>query len=146
VLPHATGFILVSLTQQRSLSISIESIFLYGNSLTGTLPSELGQLNLERLQVQDNMFAGRIPTELFRSTNLADLRLDTNKLAGPIPSAVGALTNLIDLRLNNNVLSGTLPTEISRLSNLGAFLLETSSLSLLLRHLTCFLFVMYTSF
>ena len=57
-----------------------------GNSLTGAIPRELGDLsNLEELDLSGNSLTGDIPPELGDLSNLAQLFLDSNSLTGKIP-------------------------------------------------------------
>lgn len=86
---------------------------------SGTLPSEIENLDLTRLQIQDNMFIGTIPPGLFNSLNLRELRLDNNQFGGSVSSLIGSLSRLRDLRLNQNNFSGELPIEFAALTNLG---------------------------
>jgi Leucine-rich repeat (LRR) protein len=98
---------------------STESLFLYNNSLTGTIPDFAATTALSRLQLQFNSLASTIPGSLFANTGLTELRIDYNDLSGTIPSLIGNLAGLADLRLAGNALSGTLPEELFRLSTLG---------------------------
>lgn len=85
---------------------SLYDLQLQGNSLTGTIPTELGQL--ERLQV---------------------LRLDTNSLTGNIPAEIGSITTLSDLYVNGNSgMSGTLPSALTNLRRLDWFYAQGTSL------------------
>ena len=73
---------------------------LWGNSLSGSIPSELG--NLKRLEVLDLPYneAGAMG------------------LSGPIPPELGNLTQLIVLNFNDNLLSGPIPPELGNLEQL----------------------------
>ena len=71
---------------------------LHRNKLTGTIPSELGNLtNLRGLTLSQNQLAGSIPAELGSLTQLVELLLWNNELTGSIPSELGNLTNLQSL-------------------------------------------------
>ena len=95
----------------------VTHLYLYRNSLRGTLPSELGNLsNLRRLYLYDNDLRGTLPSELGNLSNLQFLYLAFNSLKGSIPSELGNLNNLRFLWLSNNSLSGTLPNRIEALS------------------------------
>lgn len=49
---------------------AIRHRYLMGNSLGGSLPSELGQMtSLESVYLESNSFIGSIPSELGRLTN-----------------------------------------------------------------------------
>ena len=68
-------------------------LYLSGSGLTGSIPSEVGEL-----------------------INLTILYLNNNQLTGSIPSEVGELTNLPRLYLNSNQLTGSIPPEIENLT------------------------------
>ena len=88
------------------------------NNLTGSLPTQLGDLaQLERLVLDGNGISGPIPPELGNLGNLTMLNLRGNDLAGSIPSELGALAMLDTLDLFNAGLSGAIPPS---LGNLGA--------------------------
>ena len=88
------------------------------NSLTGRIPSELGNLtNLIRLYLDNNSLSGSIPPELGSLINLTNLYLNDNSLTGRIPSELGNLTNLKDWSLRSNRLSGSIPPEVGILTN-----------------------------
>ena len=84
---------------------SVFSLFLKINSLTGTIPSELGDLpGLAILNLNGNSLSGSIPTELGNLSNLEGLNFYGNSLSGTIPSELGSLTTVSYTHL-------TLPTK-----------------------------------
>lgn len=86
---------------------------LYNKNLSGTIPSEIGNLiNLTRLDLTYNQLTGNIPIEIGNLTNLTFFSLKDNAFTGPIPSEVGNLSKLDFLRLANNQLNGEIPVEI----------------------------------
>lgn len=89
-------------------------IDLDSNHLVSTIPSQLGLLhgNLSNVYLFNNSLTGPIPTELGQLTLVNDLELFDNSLSGRIPSALGQLTLLDFLFLFDNHLSGPLPSEI----------------------------------
>ena len=112
------------------LNGSVTELRLSGNSLSGSIPSELGRLtNLTTLDLAFNSLSGSIPSELGNLTNLTDLFLDINSLSGNIPSELGNLTNLAYLYLNNNTLTGSIPSELGNLTNLIGLPLYNNSLT-----------------
>ena len=108
----------------------VSSIRLSINSLSGSIPSDLGNLtNLIYLSLSSNSLSGSIPSELGNLTNLTDLYLNSNSLSGSIPSELGKLTNLTRLGLYSNSLSGRIPAELGKLTNLTDLYLYSNILS-----------------
>ncbi len=97
----------------------VTGLRLHRNRLSGSLPSELGQLtNLKKLWLSYNDLSGQIPVELGQLTNLEHLELSDNELSGPIPVELSKMTNLERLQLGNNQLSGSIPSSLRQLKNL----------------------------
>ena len=100
----------------------VTRLYLSSNQLTGTIPTELGNLvNLTDLWLSSNQLTGMIPTELGNLVNLTDLWLRQNQLTGTIPTELGNLVNLKYLGLSSNQLTGTIPLELGQLSSLQYF-------------------------
>ena len=114
----------ITLSQGRVLEISLRA-----NNLTGSLPSNLGDLDkLTTLDLYDNDITGPIPISIQDMDSLKFLQLTFNNLTGGIPPEIGGATNLEIIRLGDNTNLGKddlpLPIEIGNLSKL--------------RDLTCF--------
>ena len=108
----------------------VTGLWLDGNQLSGSIPSELGNLaNLRTLSLSNNRLSGSIPSELGDLANLGVLWLDGNELSGSIPSELGNLANLRTLWLSGNQLSGSIPSELGNLTNLGTLYLNGNQLS-----------------
>ena len=89
------------------------------NNLTGSIPSDIGQLTqLQYLRLDGNSLSGEIPEEIYDLRHLYGLYLGGNSLSGEISSAIGELTNLYYLYLYDNNLSGEIPEEIGNLTSL----------------------------
>ncbi|MCE2399217.1 MAG: Ig-like domain-containing protein [Gemmatimonadetes bacterium] len=100
----------------------VDTLTLRGNSLTGEIPSELGDLSsLEVLWVLSNSLTGEIPSELGDLSNLETLGLNHNSLTGEIPPELGDLSNLEWLYLESNSLTGEIPLDFLDLSSLEWF-------------------------
>jgi len=107
---------------------NLEILSLWGNGLSGSIPTELGNLsNLSQLYLSNNQLSGSIPAELGNLSNLSSLRLDNNQLTF-IPAELGNLSNLSSLYLDNNQLSGSIPAELGNLSNLSSLRLDNNQL------------------
>ena len=64
----------------------VTELDLSGESLSGSIPSELGRLvELTKLDLSSNSLTGEIPRELGRLSNLTEIRLSGNSLTGCIP-------------------------------------------------------------
>ena len=99
-------------------------LFLNNNTLSGSIPSELGNLtNLTILTLLNNSLSGSIPSELSNLINLTNLDLSFNYLSGSIPAELGNLTKLTALYLYSNALSGSIPAELGKLTKLTALYL-----------------------
>ncbi len=109
---------------------NLEKLYFGHNQISGSIPSELGNLsNLLLLEFFENQLSGSIPSELGNLSNLLYLYLDSNKLSGAIPSELGNLLNLVYLFLENNQLTGIIPSKLGNLSNLLYLYLDSNKLS-----------------
>ena len=100
------------------------------NAIGDTLPRQLGDLtNLVNLDLSSNSFTGNLPPELGNLENLEKLYADHNNFNGSIPSQFGDLSSLSELRLEYNQLEGSIPPELGNLSNLTFFYLHHNQLS-----------------
>ncbi|KAL3347618.1 hypothetical protein AABB24_021340 [Solanum stoloniferum] len=91
---------------------SVVRVDLGGANLSGSLVPQLGMLN--NLQYF-NSISGAIPSELGNLTKLVSLGLENNKLSGLIPSSLGNLKSLRWMRLDSNELSGEIPISVLKL-------------------------------
>ncbi|GAB4343467.1 MAG: hypothetical protein Kow0089_19280 [Desulfobulbaceae bacterium] len=109
---------------------NVVQINLAGNNLSGTIPTELGNLSqLTAISLSDNSLSGSIPGELGNLTGLEYLYLQNNSLTGSIPSGLGNLANLIQLNLDDNSLTGAIPPSLGNLDNLTFLTLSNNTLS-----------------
>jgi Leucine-rich repeat (LRR) protein len=102
----------------------LETLLMENNNISGTIPTNLGSLNLRRLHMDDNKLTGTIPTELGQPPRLQQLYLHGNQLTGPIPTELAELGVLNILTLHYNSLGGSgnngLGDEITDAANSGS--------------------------
>ena len=70
---------------------TLASLSLTVNNLTGTIPSEIGQLgaiNMRELWLFDNKLVGTIPTEFGNLLKMSIFQVEGNDLTGTMPSAL----------------------------------------------------------
>ena len=104
-------------------------LYLAGNTLEGPIPAELGDLaNLRFLLLSANTLEGPIPPELGNLANLFRLDLMENNLEGPIPPELGNLAKLVQLYLYDNALNGPIPPEFGNLARLSYLNLGSNAL------------------
>ena len=120
-------------TLQGLLSI-MHTLDLSSNRLTGTLPTEFGNLQGSTvLSLFSNLLSGPIPSELgeldsrelpletftkWGERNISTISLSGNEFTGAVPSTLGSLGLLKRLELyNNSGLTGEIPTSLCGLQS-----------------------------
>ncbi|KAG5573731.1 hypothetical protein H5410_063497 [Solanum commersonii] len=109
------------------LRISLTSLDLSGNSLYGTIPSDISAIveHVTILDLSNNTFSGDIPPDIANCQYLNGLKLDNNYLEGEIPSRIGYLPRLKTFSVANNYLTGPVPLFYSK--NITAESFENNS-------------------
>lgn len=80
------------------LSMMTQMLDLTSTAMTGTLPSELGNLsNLKRLLLAHSQFGGTVPPEIFALKSLEKFHLTNNAFNGTLSSQMGNLKNVKEL-------------------------------------------------
>lgn len=103
---------------------------LFSNFISGDIPGQIGNLhNLKYISLQANFFTGGIPYQIGYLSNLEHLSLGNNTLDGTIDSRIGDLTKLRHLILDNNELVGTIPATLGNLPELDVLLLFNNQLT-----------------
>jgi HYR domain/Domain of unknown function DUF11/CARDB/Secretion system C-terminal sorting domain len=109
----------------------LEALRFNGNgTVTGTLPSELGNLKkLKVLEANSNKLTGSIPPSFGNLTNMEDFRLYGNQLTGSIPVELGNLKKVKTFLLYLNQLSGEIPSSLGGLDSVKAFFISSNKLT-----------------
>ncbi|CAL2253807.1 unnamed protein product [Prunus armeniaca] len=95
----------------QKLSFYPVTIDLSNNNISGSIPVEIGQLQLLRwLSLHFNNFSGIIPDQISHLKNLEILDLSMNHLSGIIPSSLASLNFLKEFNASYNNLEGPIPT------------------------------------
>ncbi|WVZ51149.1 hypothetical protein U9M48_002318, partial [Paspalum notatum var. saurae] len=121
------------------LDISLNSLCLFSNRITGAVPEYIckckeltvldlannlfegplppcsGLTKLMTVELSNNSLSGEFPSFLQNSTNLQFLDLAWNKFTGRLPPWIGNLVGLQFLRLKHNMFSGNIPMTITNL-------------------------------
>ncbi|CDY60976.1 BnaC09g50960D [Brassica napus] len=100
----------------------------YGKKLEKLISFSNQLKNLERLEMQENMLDGEIPSSVSSCAKLTELNLSDNRLRGGIPPELGELPVLNYLDLSNNQLTGEVPAELLKLK-LNQFNVSDNKLS-----------------
>jgi hypothetical protein len=90
---------------------SITWLDLGSNNYTGSVPSALGLSNVKHLSLAQNALSGQIPDSLGTS-KLTFLDLSGNQLAGQIPNSLAENLALAGLLLSDNRLQDVIPTAL----------------------------------
>jgi len=111
------------------LLTQITHLYLNYNSISGTIPSQLGLTQITDLQLQQNSLSGTMPSEILMLSHITILGLDQNSLSGTVPSQLGLLSQITDLGLGKNSLSGSVPSEVGLLTKITWLWLSANFLS-----------------
>ncbi len=128
-----TGWLTAPVSEWHGVTVDsnrVTKLVLSSNSLTGSLPPEIGNLiNLRELILSYNDLSGSIPPEIGNLSNLKALHLHENNLSGSIPPELGNLSELEDLTVYRNGLTGSIPPELGNLSNLEVLWIGNNELT-----------------
>ncbi|KAI3937815.1 hypothetical protein MKW92_017813 [Papaver armeniacum] len=105
-------------------------IVLYGNELSGSIPSSICSQETggpEYLDLSNNKLSGTIPTSIGYCTLLSYLILGNNNLTGNVPNELEQAEYLEYLQLSDNNLNGTFPKVIKRLTYLRGLYLGNNN-------------------
>jgi hypothetical protein len=95
------------------------------NLLTGSLPSEIGQLeilediNLSKLYSKPEPW--RYRTSSCLTFAIISPLIGNNKLSGSLPSEIGLLSTVESVYLYNNLITGQIPSEVGNMLSCEGF-------------------------
>lgn len=109
----------------------LKRIYMMSSHIEGSLPSDLFNLeHLSILRLQNNVFSGRIPSEVGLGSLLQYIDFGGNDLQNVLPTELGLLSSqLVLLDASYNRLTGALPTELGSVRNLSRLKLQGNELS-----------------
>mmetsp|Transcript_23774 Transcript_23774/g.49399 ORF Transcript_23774/g.49399 Transcript_23774/m.49399 type:complete len:386 (+) Transcript_23774:1708-2865(+) len=96
---------------------ALKKLRLEYNSFSGTIPDFTGMPSIEVLYLYNNSFTGSLNADKLPPT-LKKLKVSNNTLNNEIPSKLGEFENLEALSLNGNEFVGKIPSELSNLNSL----------------------------
>ncbi|XP_026441684.1 receptor-like protein 9DC3 [Papaver somniferum] len=120
-----TGNIPSSLGNCSSLTV----LHLGMNNLTGEVPKELAQITMIYLLLHDNLLKGTFPKFIKKFEQLNVLTSGNNNFEGNLPTFFANFPYLRILSLRSNKFNGSIPKEISNLQNLQILDLSNNNFS-----------------
>ncbi|XP_026431521.1 LRR receptor-like serine/threonine-protein kinase GSO2 [Papaver somniferum] len=99
------------------------------NNLTGHIPNEIQQIPIAYLLLNDNFLEGIFPKFIRQFQKLEVLSLGNNRFDGRIPTFIGSFEEIKILSLRSNSFNGSMPKEISHLGQLQVLDLSMNNLS-----------------
>ena len=89
------------------------SIWLDGNDITRTIPTQVGELtSLASISITNASLTGTIPTELAILPLINRIWLYGNELTGTVPQELANITKLEILEIQDNNIKGTMPSKV----------------------------------
>jgi len=114
----------------------LRTLNLFNNSFSGKIPTEIGDLPLlHDVKLNSNLLSDNIPSQIGYLSDLKNLELQGNNLSGSIPSQIFLCSKLQTLNVEENKLSGNIPTNFERMVNLESSKSEKDYLFKLLYYL-----------
>ncbi|XP_059298531.1 probably inactive leucine-rich repeat receptor-like protein kinase At5g06940 [Lycium ferocissimum] len=96
---------------------------LHTNLFNGSIPNDsINQcMNLERFQVQDNLFSGNFPSWLWSLPKIKLIRAENNRFSGEIPDSISHAAQLEQVQIDNNSFTSKIPQSLGLIRSLYRF-------------------------
>ncbi|OMP04702.1 hypothetical protein COLO4_09376 [Corchorus olitorius] len=108
----------------------VNALIIPNMRLAGFLSPVLANLSgIRHVNLENNLFRGSLPIELFTATRLKSLVLSGNSLSGSLPPEIGNLKNLQMLDISRNSFNGSIPTSIVQCRRLSTLVLSQNNFS-----------------
>ncbi|KAI3917737.1 hypothetical protein MKW98_021499 [Papaver atlanticum] len=108
--------------------VNLSYVQIHDNMFSGELPDKLSSM-LERLEIENNRFTGRIPLDIASSVQLVVFDGSNNLFTGEIPIGMTSLSLLASLSLDGNEISGSIPSDIMSWKSLNTLTLSRNQIS-----------------
>lgn len=93
----------------------MKHFFAYNNKFSGKFPIFDGMQNLVKLRLDGNSLTGTLGNEIGELDALEELMVSSNNIEGTLPASLGNLLNLKRLMIHQNDITGSVPDEVCAL-------------------------------
>lgn len=96
---------------------------LNSNFFNGSIPNDsINQcMNLERFQVQENLFSGNFPSLVWSLPQIRLIRAENNRFSGEIPDSISQAAHLEQVQIDNNSFTNKIPHGLGLIRSLYRF-------------------------
>ncbi|KAF6175541.1 hypothetical protein GIB67_023061 [Kingdonia uniflora] len=105
----------------------LSEVRLRGNKFNGSIPKGLFGFMLEEIDLSENDFTGKLPSEMGLLSSLRHLNLSSNNIRSTLPQDLGYFQSLSVLDLRKNAFYGSIPEDLCESNNLSILQLDSNS-------------------
>lgn len=101
----------------------LTNLGLHANFFNGSITNDFIKecVNLERFQVQNNIFTGNFPSWLWSLPKIKLIRAENNNFSGEIPDSISKAVELEQVQIDNNSFVSTVPQGLGLITSLYRF-------------------------